>query len=133
MPISFCPPPGQGPEIAFLKRWSIREIDGGGRYLIGWCVANRDGRVSTEIVELDIVARRARTKSGRRYVLVGPSGYDKDASNLWNQVVKVLSRGQPWKDVTEKLVPGSRAPFRLETLSNADDDHEEAYPHNNQK
>jgi hypothetical protein len=89
MSIIICSPPGEGPEIAFLKRWSIREIEGGGRYLTGWCVANRDSRVSTEIVELDADARRARTKSGRRYVLVGPSGYDKDASNLWNHVVKV--------------------------------------------
>ncbi|CAB3755470.1 hypothetical protein LMG29542_02602 [Paraburkholderia humisilvae] len=73
MSISFCPPPGEGPEIAFLKRWSIREIEGGGRYLVGWCVANRDGRVSTEIVEFDADARRARTKRAvDMYLLARP-------------------------------------------------------------
>lgn len=63
-----------------------------------------------KIVELDVEGRTARTASGRCYILVGPCGYNADAEYVWNRVAKALGGGQAWTDVTEQLVPGSRAP-----------------------
>lgn len=101
---------GQGPETVTLECWSIRQFEDGARHFVGYSRESLDGRVSTQIVELDIDSRTARTASGRRYVLMGPGGYNVDAEYVWNRVAKALGGGQAWTDVTEQLVPGSRAP-----------------------
>lgn len=100
---------GEGPETVYLSHWSIRRFEEGTCHLVGRDRANFDGRVSTQIVELDIDGRTARTASGRRYVLMGPSGYNADAEYVWNRVAKALGGGQAWEDVTEEVAPGSRA------------------------
>jgi hypothetical protein len=100
---------GQGPETVTLECWSIRQFEDGARHFVGYSRDSFDGRVSTQIVEFDIDGRTARTASGRRYVLMGPSGYNADAEYVWNQVAGALGRGQAWEDVTEELAPGSRA------------------------
>ncbi|KVO06433.1 hypothetical protein [Burkholderia ubonensis] len=100
---------GQGPETVTLECWSIRQFADGARHFVGYSRDSLDGRVSTQIVELNIDGRTARTASGRRYLLMGPSGYNADAEYVWNRVAKVLGGGQVWEDVTEQVAPGSRA------------------------
>lgn len=100
---------GQGPETVTLECWSIREFEDGARHFVGYSRDSLDGRVSTKIVELDVEGRTARTASGRRYVLVGPSGSNADAEYVWSRVAKALGGGQAWEDVTEEVAPGSRA------------------------
>jgi hypothetical protein len=100
--------PSEGDETVRLESWSIRQFDGGARHFVGFSLETHDGRVSTAITELNVQARTARTLSGRRYELVGASGYNSDAEYVFNRVREIIGHGQPWKDVTEQLIPGSR-------------------------
>ncbi|SEB61022.1 hypothetical protein SAMN02787142_0028 [Burkholderia sp. WP9] len=103
-------PPNEDDDVVRLESWSIREFDGGGRHFVGYSLETHDGRVSTAITELDAEARTARTASGRRYELVGGSGYNSDAEYVFNRVKEIIGNGQPWKDISEQLIPGSRRP-----------------------
>jgi hypothetical protein len=102
--------PVEGEDTVRLEAWSIRQFAGGGRHFVGFSLETHDGRVSTAITELNIEARTARTASGRTYQLVGTSGYNSDAEYVFNRVREIIGLGQPWKDVTEELIPGSRRP-----------------------
>lgn len=44
---------GEGPEIVWLKDWSIRETADGAKHLVGYSLETSNGRVSTKIVHLD--------------------------------------------------------------------------------
>lgn len=108
MPI-YLQAPGEGPATVHLDRWSIREFEGGARHFVGRCRHSMDGRVSTEILELDIEARTARTASGRHYILVGRCGHSSDGEYVFNRVCQAIGRGQTWRDVTRELIPDCRA------------------------
>jgi hypothetical protein len=54
------------------------------RHLIGR--ANGEGRVSSALVQLDVVAMMSTTRSGRRYQLTGPTGRDPDALYVFRQL-----------------------------------------------
>ena len=95
-------------EVVQLAHWSIREFDSGAKYFVGFCLTNSDGRVSTAIVKLDSASRTGVTASGRRYELVGPAGYDRDAEYVWNRVTRTLGKGQKWRDVSSELIPHCR-------------------------
>lgn len=99
---------GEGPETVNLSHWSIRRFDGGACHIVGRDRANLDGRVGTEMLEFHAEGRTARTASGRRYVLVGPSGWTSDSEYVWHRVVEAIGKGRAWTDVTEELAPGSR-------------------------
>lgn len=101
-------PPSESDETVRLESWSIRQFEGGARHFVGFSLETHDGRVSTAITELDVEARTARTASGRRYELVGGSGYNSDAEYVFNRVKEIIGNGQPWKDISEQLIPGSR-------------------------
>jgi hypothetical protein len=103
-------PPSESDETVRLESWSIRQFEGGARHFVGFSLETHDGRVSTAITEMNIEARTARTASGRTYQLVGASGYNSDAEYVFNRVREIIGQGQPWKDVTEELFPGSRRP-----------------------
>jgi hypothetical protein len=90
-------------EVVQLAHWSIRQFDSGTRYFVGFCLTNGDGRVSTAIVKLDNASR-----TGRRYELIGPAGYDRDAEYVWNRVTRTLGKGQKWRDVSAELIPHCR-------------------------
>lgn len=83
---------GEGPEIVWLRHWSIRESADGARHFVGYSQETRNGRVSTKIVQLDGDTRTAGTLSGRIYQLVGPSGYHGDAEYVFNRVAEVAAR-----------------------------------------
>jgi hypothetical protein len=77
---------GQGSETG-----SIRQFEGGSRLLVGRRLENFDGRVSTEILELDVEPRTAKTASGRKCELVGACGYDRDhlrGKQVWSDVLR---------------------------------------------
>jgi hypothetical protein len=77
-------------------------------HFVGFCVMSQDGRVSTEILELDASSRTGVTASGRHYELIGPCGFDRDAEYVWDMVAGTLGSGQAWRDVSEDFIPGSR-------------------------
>jgi hypothetical protein len=103
-------PPSESDETVRLESWSIRQFEGGARHFVGFSLETHDGRVSTAITELNVEAKTARTSSGRKYELVGPSGYNGDAEYVFNRVKAIIGDGQTWKDVSEELIPGSRRP-----------------------
>ena len=99
------PPVEMVPRIK-LYSWSIRECTVNhthSRHFVGYNLADREGRVSSLIVEFDSNARCGITRSGRVYELVGDSGNNLDAEytfNVWQHmcgVTKIL-------DVTESMV-----------------------------
>jgi hypothetical protein len=62
-------------------------------------VENRDGRASTPIVSFDPENRICETKSGRRYLLFGPSGFDADGDYVW----RIWSRDIPTINISDKF------------------------------
>lgn len=94
------------PEI-YLECWSIRETSAGNLHLVGFNIEDRDGRVSSRIVELDCARRIGATLTGRRYFLVGRAGYNSDAEYVWNWCVRNWNI-ESWKDVTADLIPDWR-------------------------
>ncbi|MGE8165981.1 hypothetical protein ACQKRQ_38300 [Paraburkholderia sp. NPDC080076] len=95
--------------VVSLESWSIRESNTGARHFVGFNLAERDGRVSTTIISFDSTTRTGVTASGRRYVLVGRAGFDKDAEYVWQWAVRQW-RIEKWSDVTAELVPDWRRP-----------------------
>ncbi|MFB9125726.1 DNA-binding protein [Paraburkholderia dipogonis] len=112
-------PPGEGPGVVYLEHWSIREFENGKRFFVGFSRESQDGRVSTEIVELDGAARRGRTASGRIYELVGLNGYNSDAEYVFGCVATIIGGGGAWRNVTAELIPdcGVRGSAVTEDLS----------------
>lgn len=93
------------PEVSLIQ-WSIRECDRTDgtrtRHLVGYDTHGREGRVSSTVVELDVDARTARTKSGRLYSLKGNPGQNSDAEYVWQQWL-YLQKAKNDSDVTHKL------------------------------
>ncbi len=75
------------PEIRVV-RWRVFEVlDGprrGERHIVAYHELGAEGRVSTEIIEVDLPTRRCFTASGRIYHLDGPAGFDRDAQYVWS-------------------------------------------------
>ena len=94
------------PEI-YLERWSIRQTSAGNRHFVGFNVEDRDGRVSSRIVELDCARRIGVTESGRTYRLLGRAGYSSDGEYVWNWYVRASSI-ENWEDITPTLIPDWR-------------------------
>lgn len=94
-----------------LDSWSIHEVliaalGAPTRHLVGYAVEDREGRVSSPIVEFDAATRRARTKSGRVYRLRGSPGTDPDADHVWRSWQQI-HKAQVLREVTRELFPKS--------------------------
>ena len=72
------------PEIE-LTNWQVIQLPHDGRHFVGWNVTEREGRVSSKIVEFDGATRCGRTSSGRVYQLRGPTGHDGDSAYTWSR------------------------------------------------
>lgn len=75
------------PEL-HLASWKIFEVSSEfwtekTRHFVGYNLTEREGRVSSSIVEFDKSTMRGRTKSGRVYQLVGESGHNGDGMYTW--------------------------------------------------
>ena len=92
------------PDIT-LVRWRVLEITEGPckgqRHLNGYCRENREGRASTPIVSFDPRKKICVTKSGRRYHLFGPSGFDGDGDYVW----QIWAQCIPTIDVSQEFQP----------------------------
>ena len=80
------------PEIE-LTRWQVMQLPHGDRHFVGWNATEREGRVSSKIVEFDAPMRRGRTFSGRVYQLRGPPGHDGDGGYTWGRWMKANAVG----------------------------------------
>jgi hypothetical protein len=100
-------PTADQPDLT-LTHWSIHEVAseiwvGNTRYLVGWCVENREGRVTSAIVSWDPSTMIGTTKSGRRYKLHDRPGLHDDAEYTWNRW-KRFSKITDDRDVTEEFI-----------------------------
>jgi hypothetical protein len=95
-----APVTGQ-PELS-LEAWSVRQLPSGDRHFVGWCEENREGRVSSTILEFDPKTKRGRPKSGRVYGLVGQPGFDGDAEYVWQNWLRINSE-TAWTEVTAEV------------------------------
>lgn len=102
MPLWRTPDVDEQPLVTIV-RWRVLEITegpcAGQRHLSGYCVENREGRASTHIVSFDPKNRICVTRSGRRYRLFGPSGFDDDGDYVW----RTWSRDIPTIDVSKQF------------------------------
>lgn len=76
-------PPVDEQPAASLISWSIKRDHSGSEYFCGVCVENGLGRVTSPIVEFDPKELRGRTRSGRRYRLIGLPGLSADGERAW--------------------------------------------------
>lgn len=53
--------------------------------VLGWCLEDGHARMSTPIMQHDAQSRTLTTKSGRVYIVEGPSDYDDDAQYILEQ------------------------------------------------
>jgi hypothetical protein len=74
-------PVTEAPSVV-LQRWQVYRVDGAD-HLVGWNATDREGRVSSAIVNFDRRLRRITTGSGRTYSLDGPPGHDPDAEHVF--------------------------------------------------
>jgi hypothetical protein len=95
-------PVTEQPELT-LVQWGVRQLPDGSRSLVGWCIENAEGRVSSAIHEFDQESLRGRTASGRVYQLQGPPGHDPDAEYVWARWLRINGYSD-WVDVTAEVV-----------------------------
>lgn len=71
-------PVADQPEVK-LTHWQIFRLPDGAAHAVGYNVRDGEGRVSSELIALDLLGTRVRTRSGRIYQLVGDPGWHSDA------------------------------------------------------
>jgi hypothetical protein len=77
------PPVDRQPQRdATMLRWRVMRVQDDS-YLIGWCVEDHAGRVSSPIVSFDGQSRVVETRTDRRFRLEGLPGLDSDAEDVW--------------------------------------------------
>jgi hypothetical protein len=99
---------------ATLESWNAYEVQipsfpNPTRHLAGYAAEDREGRVTSSIVEFDPTSRKVRTASGRVYRLSGGPGANLDADYVWGRWVR-LNEAQVLKDVTVEFRAAPAAP-----------------------
>ena len=85
-----------------LSDWRVIEQPDGERHLVGYCLENNEGRVSSPVLDLEQKALRVTTSAGRLYLLSGAPGLNPDAMYVWDQWIKMYSI-ESWSDVTDSV------------------------------
>ena len=91
--------------IAVMTHWRLFQVLRAGgrrsRHLVGR--ANDEGRVSSALVQINIVSMTATSESGRVYTLRGPPGFEPDAEYVWS-VWLDGARASHAKDMTRSFL-----------------------------
>ena len=90
-----------------LHRWRVMQLPDDTLHLVGYCVENREGRVSSTVDALDAQRLCARTGTGRIYLLAGPPARDADADYVWNNWRRINDVTE-WADITASVWQKSR-------------------------
>jgi len=85
-----------------LDAWRCFELPTGALHLLGFCVETCSGRVSTQLVRLELGSRAAVSVSGRRYRLVGKPGLNRDADYVWHRWA-LANTVASWVDVSPSI------------------------------
>jgi hypothetical protein len=88
MPVWETTPLNEQPDVT-LRNWQVLEAPNGERHLIGYCVENLEGRVSSAVEHINADSLLAQTRSGRRYQLGGRPGHNSDAEYVWRTYMSV--------------------------------------------
>lgn len=72
-----------------LDSWRVYELPDGSRHLVGYCVENGEGRVTSAVAEFDTLTMAVKTASGRAYSLRGAPGFNSDAMYVWTAWVTI--------------------------------------------
>jgi hypothetical protein len=88
--------------VVTLVRWGIRETSSGRQYFVGYCLENREYRVSTAIESFNRRTGIGVTASGRRYLLVGSPCIDREARLTWQELAVPRGIGES-KDVSTEF------------------------------
>lgn len=92
------------PELTLI-RWQMIEVqmaDVTQHYLVGYCLQNNEGRVTSAISHFNPTSLTAVTHSGRTYQLSGPPGNDCDACDVWERLA-ANSGITEWTDMAEQI------------------------------
>lgn len=81
MPVWPVAPVEEVPAVTLLA-WQVFAVDND-HHLVGWSPRIREGRVTSKVGAFDTDTMTATTRSGRRYELAGPPGFDGDAHYVW--------------------------------------------------
>lgn len=97
-------PLSEVPEVA-LERWRIMQTASGELHLVGARPERGTHRVSSQVIEIDLVGRMATTRSGRRYFFDGDPGSDTDEARsyvwlAWCHANRVIE----FRDITNDLI-----------------------------
>ncbi|WP_156924523.1 hypothetical protein [Derxia gummosa] len=68
-----------------VRSWRIAATKHGTQHVVGYCVENLEGRVSSAIERFDADTGTAFTTSGRRYRLLDSPGWNWDADYVWRR------------------------------------------------
>lgn len=92
------------PELTLIRRQMIevQMADVTPHYLVGYCLQNNEGRVTSAISHLNPTSLTAVTQSGRTYQLSGPPGNDRDACHVWEHLA-ANSGITEWTDTAEQI------------------------------
>ena len=91
-----------------LSDWTVREVTylddavSRTRHLVGCDHYDRSGRVSSAIASFDVLRRRASTRRGRVYELLGRSGSSANADYVWGLWCRINAVAT-FTDVTAEL------------------------------
>lgn len=92
------------PELTLI-RWQMIEVqmaDVTPHYLVGYCLQNNEGRVTSAVFHFNLMPLTAVTHSGRTYQLSGPPGNDRDACHVWERLA-ANSGITEWTDTVEQI------------------------------
>lgn len=105
----------EGEPQTTLSEWRVFEVkmpfeETRTRHFVGWAWPSQEGRVSSKIVQFDVITRRGITQSGRIYELVGCSGNNPDGDYTWRRWMN-LNEATDVVDVTSEisLLPGQKS------------------------
>lgn len=91
------------PEVELI-RWRIMRTSSGDMHFVGCETLGHSGRVSSGIADFDATAGRGVTRSGRVYLLAGPSGFHPAAQYVWTRWCE-LSNVTEYGDVSSDAMP----------------------------
>ncbi|MBA1146685.1 hypothetical protein H0Z60_06395 [Ectothiorhodospiraceae bacterium WFHF3C12] len=101
MPIWETEPVSRQPTLT-LRPWRVMQLPDGDRHLLGYCVENGEGRVSSAIRSFDPERGVVETRTGRAYVLKGLPGSNLDAEYVWRAWLRV-NELEKAKDVSAEV------------------------------
>lgn len=101
MPMWATRPVTEQPRLT-LTQWRLMRLADGDQHLVGFCVENREGRVTSAMQSIDIDSMCAVTSTGRIFRLIGPPGEHPEAEYVWGRWRRMYDI-ETWADVSDEV------------------------------